>query len=107
MAKVSFRDSVTGKTYGWVAMWKRCRLPAGTYEWSVSDRPMDPIVMETGTLEVKPRIGQLLSVRVSENTFLNRLNGTWELISGNVMWGNPRACTDVGATASFAEHQHV
>lgn len=86
MSKVTFRNAETGATYGWVAMWKRCRLPVGKYMWSVSEGLMENMVIETGTIDVQPGIGRVLSVRIDQEETLRRLIGTWKYVSGTVNW---------------------
>ena len=86
MSIVSFRNVETDKSHTLSASWKRIRLPAGTYEWSVSESPIQNMLIDSGTIEVQPRVGQLISTRIDKAEALRRLVGTWKYVSGNVKW---------------------
>lgn len=90
MSTVSFRNTATGERRAWSASWQRVRLTAGNYEWSVSDGPMESMVIATGSIEVKPRVGQVLSARISKEESLRRLGGKWKYVSGSVKWNGDR-----------------
>ena len=86
MSIVSFRNVKTDKAQTLSASWKRIRLPVGTYEWSVSEGPIQNMVIDSGTIKVQPRVGQLISTGIDKAEALRRLVGTWKYVSGNVQW---------------------
>ena len=47
---------------------------------------MKSMVIETGTIDVRPRVGQILSARIGKEETLRRVVGTWKYVSGNVKW---------------------
>jgi len=88
MSTVSFRNVETDQTRSLSASWKRVRLPAGTYEWSVSEGPIQNMVIADGVIEVLPRAGQTLSAGMDAAEALRQLVGTWKYVSGSVNWNS-------------------
>jgi hypothetical protein len=85
-SNVAFRNTETGEIHERIAMWKRCRLKVGTYDWTVSDSELRHAILASGTITVQPRVSQVLSVHVTPEESLQRLVGLWKYQSGNAHW---------------------